>query len=460
MTLFILFLGILIGASAAWWIQTYRLASRRIAAEERAAFSERSRLETERAITAERASVIDLSKQLAASEISLAAAQEQAKLNSAQLEETQRRLKIEFENLANRIFDEKSKNLDTQNQSKIGSLLTPLQQQITEFRQRVDTIYTQDSADRVALKTQIESLSQLNQQITQDANNLTLALKGQAKTQGNWGELILETILERSGLVKGMEYQVQANFTAPDGRRFQPDIIINLPEGKHLIIDSKVSLTAYERYNSTEDSVERNAALAAHIESIRNHINELAGKNYPALYQIDSPDFVLLFLPIEPAFSLALQNDHGLFSEAFDRKIILVTASTLLATLRTVAQLWKQEKQTRNAIEIARKSGDLYDQFVRFYESLEEIGDGLSKTSRAYDEAMGRLKTGRGNLVKRVEDIRKLGAKASKNLPATVTEHAEEETEPEVENDPPLLPTSDQKAEIKIETKDQKSEPV
>lgn len=427
MDILFLFIGLILGAGAAWWLQAYRLSSLRVRAEERALMLEAARLKSEDTSFNERNQVLELSKQLASAQVSLAAAQEQLKLRNTEIAETQTRLKTEFENLANRIFEEKSNTLAAQSQSKLGSLLAPFQQQITDFRQRIDTIYAQDSADRVALKTQIESLTLLNQQVTQEANNLTLALKGQSKTQGNWGELILETILERSGLTKGSEYTVQASMTTPDGRRLQPDIIINLPEGKHLIIDSKVSLTSYERFCSTDNPAEQTAALAAHISSIRGHIDELSAKDYPSLYQIDSPDFVLMFVPVEPAFSVALQNAHELYTEAFERKIILVTASTLLATLRTVAQIWKQEKQTRNALEIARKSGDLYDQFVRFYESLEEIGGCLNKTTRAYDDAMGRLKTGRGNLVKRVEDLRKLGAKASKNLPTSVTDEAENE---------------------------------
>ncbi|PAW80014.1 MAG: hypothetical protein B9S32_01400 [Verrucomicrobia bacterium Tous-C9LFEB] len=435
MDILFLFIGLILGAGAAWMLQAYRLSSLRVRAEERALMLEAARLKSEDTLLTERNQVLELSKQLASAQVSLAAAQEQLKLRNTEIAETQTRLKTEFENLANRIFEEKSNTLASQNQSKLGSLLAPFQQQITDFRQRIDTIYAQDSADRVALKTQIETLTLLNQQVTQEANNLTLALKGQSKTQGNWGELILETILERSGLTKGSEYVVQASMTTPDGRRLQPDIVINLPEGKHLIIDSKVSLTSYERFCSSENPVEQTAALAAHIASIRGHIEELSAKDYPSLYQIDSPDFVLMFVPVEPAFSLALQNAHELYNEAFERKIILVTASTLLATLRTVAQIWKQEKQTRNALEIARKSGDLYDQFVRFYESLEEIGGCLGKTTRAYDDAMGRLKTGRGNLVKRVEDLRKLGAKASKNLPTALTEEAESE-----ESTPAALP--------------------
>ncbi len=435
MDILFLFIGLILGAAAAWMIQSYRLSSLRVRAEERAILLESARLKSEDTLLTERNQVLELSKQLASAQVSLAAAQEQLKLRNTEIAETQTRLKTEFENLANRIFEEKSNTLASQNQSKLGSLLAPFQQQIADFRQRIDTIYAQDSADRVALKTQIETLTLLNQQVTQEANNLTLALKGQSKTQGNWGELILETILERSGLTKGSEYVVQASMTTPDGRRLQPDIVINLPEGKHLIIDSKVSLTSYERFCSSENPAEQTAALAAHIASIRGHIEELSAKDYPSLYQIDSPDFVLMFVPVEPAFSVALQNAHDLYNEAFERKIILVTASTLLATLRTVAQIWKQEKQTRNALEIARKSGDLYDQFVRFYESLEEIGGCLGKTTRAYDDAMGRLKTGRGNLVKRVEDLRKLGAKASKNLPTALTEEAESE-----ESTPAALP--------------------
>ena len=260
----------------------------------------------------------------------------------------------------------------------------------------------------------------MNQQITQEAKNLTTALKGQSKTQGNWGEFILESILEKSGLVKGREYVVQESITAESGKRFQPDVIIKLPENRSIVIDSKVSLNAYEKYISNEDEHQKQLALREHINSIRSHTKNLNSKNYQNLYQLESLDFVLMFMPIEPAFALAVQNDPSIFNDAFEMNIVIVSPSTLLATLRTVESIWRQEKQNKNAMEIARQGGALYDKFVGFLEDLKSIGDRLDQAKGSYDNAWKKIKEGSGNLVSRAEKIKQLGAKVSKTLPSSI----------------------------------------
>jgi DNA recombination protein RmuC len=272
-------------------------------------------------------------------------------------------------------------------------------------------------------------LKDMNQQITQEAKNLTEALKGQSKTQGNWGEFILESILEKSGLVKGREYVVQESLTAESGKRFQPDVIIKLPENKNIVIDSKVSLVAYEKFISSDDENQKSLALREHINSIRSHIKNLNSKNYQNLYQLESLDFVLMFMPVEPAFALAVQNDQTIFNDAFEMNIVIVSPSTLLATLRTVSSIWRQEKQNRNAMEIAKQSGDMLDKFTSFVEDLISVGKSLVSTKDNYDRAMNKLTDGRGNLISRAEKIKQLGAKASKSLPPNILNRADQDDE-------------------------------
>lgn len=336
----------------------------------------------------------------------------------AVLTEARGQLASEFQNLANKILDEKSRKFTDQNRSNIEQLLNPLREQLGDFRRKVEDVYEKESKDRMSLFHEINSLKSLNQQISSDAINLTNALKGQSKTQGAWGEVILERVLEESGLHKGREYETQGSFTADDGRRLRPDVIVHLPEGKDVVIDSKVSLTAYERYCSSSDELERQQALREHVASLRNHIKGLGEKRYEDLPGIRSLDFVLLFVPVEAAFITAVESDQSLFRDAFDRNIIVVSPTTLLATLRTVHNIWRYEYQNRNAIEIAEKAGGLYDQFVRFAESLADVGDKLDKAQAALQTARGRLTEGRGNLVVRAQQLQKLGAKAKKQLPA------------------------------------------
>lgn len=339
-------------------------------------------------------------------------AEEQLKL----LEQARTQLNSEFQNLANKILEEKSKKFTEQNRENIDRVLTPLREQLGDFRRKVEDVYEKESKDRMSLFHEIKGLKELNRQISEDALNLTNALKGQTKTQGTWGEVVLERVLEESGLHNGREYQTQGSFTSTEGRRLRPDVIVHLPEGKDIIIDSKVSLTAYERYCSSEDEGQRQAALKEHIASLRGHIKGLSVKSYEDLPDVKSLDFVLLFVPIEAAFITAVENDRDIFREAFDKNIIVVSPTTLLATLKTVHNIWRYEYQNRNALEIAEKAGGLYDQFVLFVESMDDIGDKLGKASDAYQTARKRLVDGRGNLVRRTETLKTLGAKTKKAM--------------------------------------------
>ena len=333
----------------------------------------------------------------------------------------------EFENLANKIFEEKTKKFADQNKTNLSEILTPLGEKIKDFEKKVNDVYVNESKDRASLKEQLNMLQSLNQQMSKETQNLTKALKGETKTQGNWGEFILESVLEKSGLVKDREYSIQQSFTTEEGKRYQPDVIINLPEGKTLIVDSKVSLVAYEKFWSSEDETQKTIALKEHLQSLRNHIKGLSDKNYQNLYEVKSLDFVILFVPIEPAFALAMQADPALFNEAFDKNIVIVSPSTLLVTLKTVASIWRFEYQNRNAIDIAKKAGDLHDKFAGFVDDLIGLGNKMRDSQKAYEGAMNKLSTGAGNIVKRTDELRKLGAKASKSLPQTLLDRAGDE---------------------------------
>ncbi|MGD1844203.1 MAG: DNA recombination protein RmuC [Salibacteraceae bacterium] len=328
----------------------------------------------------------------------------------------QAQLTKEFEAIALRIFQKNSQEFAASNRVQLGQILDPLKERIKDFETKVERTYQTDAKERVTLKTEIGQLLELNRQLSEDANNLALALKGESKTQGDWGELQLELLLEKAGLEKGIHFETQSAHRDEAGQLKKPDFILHLPDQKHLVIDSKVSLTAYERYFSAADA-EKSHWLKLHVESIKNHIKDLGAKNYQALYQINAPDYVLMYLPVEPAFSLALQEEPTLFEFGLARNIVLVTTSTLLATLRTVSFIWRQDNQKKNALEIARQSGALYDKFVGFANDMERIKKGIDQTNQAYDDAMTKLSRGRGNLVNRSESLRKLGAKTNKSLP-------------------------------------------
>ena len=331
------------------------------------------------------------------------------------LADLQQKFTLEFSLIANKIFDEKSAKFTAQNQTNLDSILNPLKANIKSFEEKVDKVYQTEAAERSQLKGVIFQLMDQSKQIQTDANNLTKALKGDSKKQGNWGEVILERVLERSGLIKDREYRIQASLNSAEGARFQPDVIIDLPDDKHLIVDAKISLVAYERMMSAETDEEKLINLKQHLISVKSHIDGLAGKNYQNLYHINSPDFVLLFMPIESSFSVTVQADNELFNYAWDRKVVIVSPTTLLATLRTIASIWKVDRQNKNVFEIAEEAGALYDKFVGFLTDMENIGKHINSTQKAHDDAFKKLQYGNGNLIGKVEKIKKLGAKTKSN---------------------------------------------
>lgn len=349
----------------------------------------------------------------------LAHVQQNMREQATLLQDTKRQLGVEFENVANRIFDSKQKQFNAQNEKTLSYSLDPLKTQINEFKQQVATAYEKENAERNKLIGKIGELQLQTQKIGEDAVNLALALKGDNKSQGNWGEVILERLLEESGLQKGREYDTQVALKDDEGSRRNPDVIIYLPEDKQLVIDSKVSLTHYEQYVNSDDQAEKTVALKGHIDSVRQHIKGLSRKNYEDLKGIQTLDFVFIFMPIEAAFMLALQHEPALFKEAYDKQIILVSPTTLMATLRTVANIWRYHKQHKNAELIATQAGGLYDQFALVLESVDDLGKQLEKAQTTYQKTRNRLSGGRGDLIGRVEKLKKLGAKAKKTLPAT-----------------------------------------
>lgn len=418
MDIFYFIIAFILGGVIAWFIQSIRLRTENRVLTERNESLDRNLKETKSQLEVAQDKTLALTSSLAA-----------AQADFANAKEMETRLTKEFENLAHKTLEVTASKLTDQNKSNIDQLLSPLKTQIDGFKSRIEQVYTTETADRSALRTQIESLTKLNMQMTEEAKNLTLALKGDSKSQGDWGEMILEKVLETSGLIRDVEFTIQASFKSDEGSDLRPDVIINLPEHRHFVIDSKVSLTAYERYCSTTDEMDRSIALKEHIQSIRAHVDELAEKKYHDLYQITVPDFVFMFVPIEPALLIAVREDQTLFNYAFKKNVVLLTPSTLLATLKTVEYMWKQEKQTRNAKEIARRSGALYDKFMGLYDDLLDIGKKLESTSIVYHSALNKLKTGKGNLIKSLDDIKKLGAKTSKELPPGVAQEAEEVNE-------------------------------
>jgi DNA recombination protein RmuC len=364
-------------------------------------------------------------------ETELAAERRQSADKLATLAQTAQEAKTvlsdQFKNLANEILEEKSKRFAEQNQQNLDILLKPLQEKLTDFRKQVDETYQSEARERFALKQEVEKLAGLNLRMTDETRALTNALKGESKTQGDWGELVLETILENSGLRKGEEYLVQDTQTISDGSRLQPDVVIRLPESKHLVIDSKVSITAYTRYIQADDEAVKTAELNSHVLSMKQHIQGLSAKNYQDLYGVGSIDFVLMFIPIEPAFLAAMRHAPEIYQEALKKNIVIVCPSTLLATVRTVAHLWRQEHQNRNAQEIARQCASLYDKFVGFVEDLDKVGLRLEQAQISYTDAVGKLKTGRGNLIRTAENVKKLGVKPNKSLPSKLTDVADED---------------------------------
>ena len=362
-----------------------------------------------------RANYINENNRATRAEENLKAQREISQKQQQNLEELQQKFTLEFSNIANKLLDEKSAKFTAQNQSNLDQILNPLKANIKSFEEKVEKVYQTEAAERSQLKGVIFQLMDQSKQIQTDANNLTKALKGDNKKQGTWGEIILERVLETSGLVKDREYSIQKSLNSAEGARLQPDVIVNLPDEKNLIVDAKISLVAYERMVSAEDEEEKLAYLKQHLLSIKNHIDGLSAKNYQHLYAINSPDFVLLFLPIEASFSVTVQADTELFNYAWNKKVVLVSPTTLLATLRTIASIWKVDRQNKNVFEIAEEAGALYDKFVGFLNDMEKIGKHIEQTQKAHDDAFKKLQYGSGNLIGKVEKIKKLGAKTKSN---------------------------------------------
>jgi len=365
-----------------------------------------------------------LQTQLAAQATQLEAERRAAHDKLALLTEAREALTHQFKSLASDILEEKSRRFAEQNQQSLGQLLDPLRTRLADFQGRVEQFYDAEGKQRSALAQQVHQLLQLNQALSEDARNLTQALKGSTKAQGNWGELILERVLESAGLRKGFEYDVQENHLRADGSRAQPDVVIHLPEDRHLVIDAKASLLAYEEWAHADDEAVRAGAQRRHLDSVRQHIKGLAERNYQQLYALQSLDFVLMFVPIEPAFMLAVTADNQLYSDAWNRNVLLVSPSTLLFVLRTVAHLWRQEAQTRNAQEIAQRGADLYDHLTAFVEELEKVGKSLGQAQDAYHKAFNKLSKNRGNVIRRAEMLKELGIKPAKALPPALVEAA------------------------------------
>ena len=446
MDIIYLIIGIIIGGTAFFFIAKFRYQSTKgISEQEYANLSEQlNNAKNELGRTDERAKLLSLEKESLSeelkslrdrsnaliSELSKSSADnthltERLEEQKKELETIQEKFVKEFENLANKIFEDKSQSFTKQNRDNIDQILNPLKERISSFEEMIQRGHTAETEQRTTLSEQIRNLTEMNRKVTEEANNLTKALKGESKTQGNWGEFILETVLENSGLEKGREYEIQESHTTEEGRRLRPDVIIYLPEKRNIVIDSKVSLKAYEAFCSSDTDEERANHIKEHITSVRQHITGLSLKKYQNLYKLESLDFVLMFMPIESAFALALANDYDLYNFAFESGIVIVSPTTLLATLRTIANIWKQEKQNKYAMEIAKQTGDLYDKFVAFANDLLSVGKKMDEAKRDYSSAMNKLTEGKGNIIGRIEKIKQLGVKAEKEIPQILLDQAE-----------------------------------
>lgn len=436
MTLGLAFLvGLVVGAALLWWLsqQKIRIAQAALQQQQLQGAQLQNKLELLqedrtkielRLANKERESQLQL-QQLSQAEAQNRQLSEKITAHDQTLANSLEQMQLQFKNMANAIFEDKSKSFSDLNRQQLDQVLQPLRERLKDFETQVQTTHKESIAQQAGLFNELKNLKELNQQMSTEARNLTRALKGESKTQGNWGEVVLLRILERSGLSINQEYRIQESVATEDGRRLQPDVTILLPEQKYLVIDSKVSLVDYERFVSAEEEVEQQAALKRHLYSMRKHVQSLSGKAYDQLYGAGSPDFVLLFVPIEPAFIVAVQQDPELFNEAFDKNIVIVSTSTLLATLRTIASIWRQENQNRNAQEIARQAGSLYDKFTAFAEDLRKVGSQIELAGKTHESAMNKLVLGKDNLVRKAERLRELGAKTTKQQEQRLLDEAE-----------------------------------
>jgi DNA recombination protein RmuC len=424
----------LVAALLSFVITKLKFEKKSTALEERLRSGEQDREEREKAIDGleeelrnERRGSEQLRMELTRRESELSHQQEKLEQQQKDVEKLQEKFTKDFEILASKILEEKSDKFTAKNKENIEQILNPLQEKIKSFEKKVEDTHKESLIRQTALREQILGLAKLNEQMSKDAVNLTRALKGDSKKQGDWGEMQLETILEKAGLQKEVHFTTQGGYRDEDQKLKKPDFIIRLPENKHLIIDSKVSLTGYERFFSAEDELQEQAGLKAHVQSLQKHIKDLGSKNYADLYGINSPDYVIMFVPVEPALMIALQQDNNLYLEALDKNVVIVSTSTLLATLSTVASIWRQEDQKRNVLEIARQAGALYDKFEGLVQDLLRVGKQINASQESYKAAMGKLSEGRGNLISRVEKLKTLGAKTKKALPENLLERSKEE---------------------------------
>ena len=434
-----LIVGIVVGALVGWLAAKSRFNTPAVISQDTIEADKKNAVLSQQLIDARSAYVLleavvqqlrsDISKTLSDSahwKANFEAADSRLKEEKSEHEKLQTLLKEQFSNIANEVVLHNSKRIQEEHKSRLDDVLSPLREKIDKFESQVKITHEERIREHQSLKEQLSQLQTMNKSIGDEARNLVTALKGQTKTQGNWGEMILEKVLERSGLVKGREYSVQTSMTNDEGRRQQPDVIINLPEGRSLVVDSKVSLIAYERYSSADTEELKDAFLKEHIASLRKHVRDLSGKSYQNLYAINTLDFVLLFVPIEPAFSIAVETDPELFNEAFERNIVIVTTSTLLATLRTIASIWRLEYQNKNSLEIARQAGDLYDKLSAHLDDLIAVGSKMKDADKAYEAAMNKLYSGKGNLISRVENLKKLGLKTTKQVNQKLLDRTED----------------------------------
>ena len=419
-----LILGIIVGSLIAYFIMKSKYSAMTDALTLKSEYTSnlvhtdvKSRLkEAELKIDSKNSEIIELNRAIASQEQMIDTLREQNTDREDENKKLNEKLKLDFELLSSKLLEEKGSSMMKQNHEQIGSILNPLKEKLFEFEKKIEHFYVDDNRQRAAMIEQIKSLSELNRMVTDETKNLTKALKGDSKVQGNWGEMILERILEFSGLTKGREYTVQQSFFNDEGRRQQPDLLIYLPMGRHLIVDSKVSLKAYERYCSSSDENEKSLYLKEHLSSLKRHIEELSAKNYPQLNDINAPDYVLMFVPVEPAFNLILQIESDFMYDAMQRNVIPLGPGTLLATLRTISNLWRQEQQNKNALQIARQGGLLHDKLVSFVEELENLGDKIQNVQNVYHASFQRLVNGKDNLIQKTAKLRELGAKTSKQL--------------------------------------------
>lgn len=426
MEILFLIIGLIIAGAAVYFVMRGKIDSRESSSSASMDLLNKQIEELKAEVTEKDRALIELTAQFSSKETELKNLNERFLEQKKDMLEVREKFTTEFRNLANEILEEKSKKFTEQNKTNLNEVLKPLGEKLKDFEKKVEDTYVKEAKERFSLKEEVKRLAELNQQISKEASSLTKALKGESKTQGNWGEIILENILERTGLRKGHEFTVQDSFSLSDGKRYQSDIIVHYPGERSIVIDSKVTLTAYDKYVAATNDEERSSALKAHILSVKNHINELASKNYQDLDEIKTLDFVVLFMPIEPAYLLAIQNDPQLWSIAYEKRILLISPTNLVAVLKMIESLWKQEYQNKNVLEIAQQGGALYDDFVRLSENLIKLGKKIDDASGHYKDTMKKISEGRGNLVGRVEKLKALGVKAKKSLPDSILKRAEE----------------------------------